>query len=766
MANRRPVKKLDTTIVNRIAAGEVVKRPANALKEMLENSLDAEASLIQVVVKDGGMKLLQIQDNGFGIAKDDLSVVCERFTTSKLETFDDLKSICTYGFRGEALSSISHIAHVTIVTKTDDERCGYKVSYADGKMKGIPVPCGVNRGTQITVENMFYNVPTRHRMLKNFNEEFSRIRDVVARYAIHNANVGFSLKKYGRDDVHVKTLANSTCVDNIRSIYGNVIARDLMEAKETDETLQLKFHILSTSLDYHAPQLTFLLFINHRLVDAEGLRKELDLLYGLYLPVGTHPFIYISLEMAPENVDVNVHPTKHSVFYLHEEAINKKIRLTIQQLILGKQGTRNFSVQVFSPLSVTNPLAHETSAVKNKPEVYPYEKVRIDATDQKIDRFLQPVSKSGDSSLNIIHVDEPSNLSLFKPSEETEKVHSCVVQKGTPSLSQIAENQNKSFGNVNIGIASSSNIVGESKQKETTNSDLEINFQGDPETCREVNVSIEKSLEINGNANDNMECSTSAVSQDCEMGGADEQILEERREFSFTSLETLRKQVVDDCDHELKRVLRSASFVGCLEYRYMLMQHSTNLYMCDIKDLCDEFFYQVMLCEFGNFGVMKLSQPMPLSSLLKSAVEDSSHSFSEVKALSQQLIERSVMLEDYFSIKIDQNGNILSFPWLLQQYCPCVSYLPEYILKLVTEVNWNDELSCFKGVCQKTAWFYSQIPSKKDQFKNTQEWNWTLEHILFPNIKRYVYPPKKFIRNLSLCHITRFKDLFSVFERC
>ncbi|GLH02890.1 DNA mismatch repair protein Mlh1 [Gryllus bimaculatus] len=685
MANRRPVKKLDTTIVNRIAAGEVVKRPANALKEMLENSLDAEASLIQVVVKDGGMKLLQIQDNGFGIAKDDLSVVCERFTTSKLETFDDLKSICTYGFRGEALSSISHIAHVTIVTKTDDERCGYKVSYADGKMKGIPVPCGVNRGTQITVENMFYNVPTRHRMLKNFNEEFSRIRDVVARYAIHNANVGFSLKKYGRDDVHVKTLANSTCVDNIRSIYGNVIARDLMEAKETDETLQLKFHILSTSLDYHAPQLTFLLFINHRLVDAEGLRKELDLLYGLYLPVGTHPFIYISLEMAPENVDVN------------------------------------------SPLSVTNPLAHETSVVKNKPEVYPYEKVRIDATDQKIDRFLQPVTKSGDPSLNIIHVDEPSNLSLFKPSEKTEKVHSSVVQKGTPSLSQIAENQNKSFGNVNNGIASSSSIVGESKQKETTNSDLEINFQGDPETCREVNVSIEKSVEINGNANDNMECSTSAVSQDCDMGGVDEQILGERREFSFTSLETLRKQVVDDCDHELKRVLRSASFVGCLEYRYMLMQHSTNLYI-----------FMVMLCEFGNFGVMKLSQPMPLSSLLKSAVEDSSHSFSEVKALSQQLIERSVMLEDYFSIKIDQNGNILSFPWLLQQYSPCVSYLPEYILKLVTEVNWNDELSCFKGVCQKTAWFYSQIPSKKDQFKNTQEWNWTLEHILFPNIKRYI----------------------------
>ncbi|OWF38740.1 DNA mismatch repair protein Mlh1-like [Mizuhopecten yessoensis] len=219
------IRKLDEVVVNRIAAGEVIQRPANALKEMMENCLDAKATSITVIVKQGGLKLLQIQDNGTGIRKDDMNIVCERFTTSKLQSFDDLSSIATYGFRGEALASISHVAHVTITTRTVDSKCAYRGQFTDGKLKEAVKPCAGNVGTQITVEDLFYNISTRRKALKSPSEEHSKVIEVVSRYAVHNCKVGFTLKKHGESTAEVRTPANSTHVENIRTIFGPSIAR-------------------------------------------------------------------------------------------------------------------------------------------------------------------------------------------------------------------------------------------------------------------------------------------------------------------------------------------------------------------------------------------------------------------------------------------------------------------------------------------------------------------------------------------------------------
>ena len=170
---------------------------------MMENSLDAGATSIVITVKGGGLQLLQIQDNGHGIRKDDLGIVCERFTTSKLSTFEDLKKINTYGFRGEALASITHVAHVTILTRTADSQCAYKAKYIDGKpvpMKqgenSNPKPCAGMVGTTITVEDLFYNLPTRKQAFKNPNEQYQRILDVVTKVNFNLQLLIFIIHKF------------------------------------------------------------------------------------------------------------------------------------------------------------------------------------------------------------------------------------------------------------------------------------------------------------------------------------------------------------------------------------------------------------------------------------------------------------------------------------------------------------------------------------------------------------------------------------------
>ncbi|XP_013860910.1 DNA mismatch repair protein Mlh1 isoform X2 [Austrofundulus limnaeus] len=713
------IRRLDETVVNRIAAGEVIQRPANAVKEMIENCLDAKSTNIQVTVKDGGLKLLQIQDNGTGIRKEDMEIVCERFTTSKLQTFEDLSAIATYGFRGEALASISHVAHVTITTKTADAKCAFRASYSDGKLKAPPKPCAGNQGTQILVEDLFYNVSTRRKALKSPADEYSRIVEVVSRYAIHNSGKSFSVKKQGETVADVRTLPNASVVDNIRSVFGNAVSRELIEVSCEDKKLAFKMKGYVSNANYFMKKCVLVLFINHRLVESSALKKVLETVYAAYLPKNTHPFLYLSLEISPQNVDVNVHPTKHEVHFLHEDAIMESVQKQVESKLLGSNSSRTFFTQTLLPgLPVSGGAETRTSgaAAESAERVYAHQLVRTDCRAQKLHAFLKPKDKT---PAQTEPEPEPAGPSGGQTETRTDKPD-CVEME-------------------------------EEEEEESV--------QEGPEEEEEVQRKRPRTEE------EEEELTAAAAPR--------------RRAIKLSSVKELRAEITENTHKGLQEMLRSHSFVGCVDPQWTLVQHHTKLYLLNSTRLSQELFYQILVFDFGNFGVLRLSEPAPLYDLAMLALDSEESGWTEEdgpkEGLAQYIVDflrrKAEMLEDYFSVEIDQEGNLTGLPLLLDGYTPIMEGLPMFVLRLATEVNWDQEKDCFRDFCRECSSFYSirkqfVLEAEPGQDGEADSWRWKVEHVVFKALRTLFSPPRGFSEDGSVLQVANLPDLYKVFERC
>ncbi|XP_052803937.1 DNA mismatch repair protein Mlh1-like isoform X2 [Mya arenaria] len=711
----REIRRLDEVVVNRIAAGEVIQRPANALKEMIENSLDAKSTSITVTVKQGGLKLLQIQDNGSGIRKDDMGIVCERFTTSKLSSFEDLNSIATYGFRGEALASISHVAHVTIVTRTADSKCAFRGNYLDGKLKDAVKPCAGNVGTQITAEDLFYNITTRRKALRSPAEEHAKIVEVVSRYAIHNCNVGFTLKKHGEGMADVRTPTNSSYVDNIRTVFGPAVARELLEVEHTDDRLSYKLHGFVTNANYNMKKGTLLLIINHRLVESSALKKAIDLVYQAYLPKHTHPFLYLSLEIAPQNIDVNVHPTKHEVRFLHEDAIIEGVQKVIETRLLGCNSSRTYFVQALLPgatsIPETDKEVAKSSAAESSNKPYAHQMVRTDSKDQKLTAFFKP------------------------PNQNT-------AQKST--------NQNAALEQTNQNEApeANQNSQGSGNQEMDIDKPTTSNKNSSP-------VSLPK-------------CGSQP----------------KRREIRLTSVLDLQKAIKNNMHSGVREMFADHVFVGCVDEQFALIQHQTKLLLVNTTKLSEELFHQLFVFDFGNFGLLRLSEPAPIYELAMMALEMEESGWTDGDGPREDLASYIVnflsskadLLLDYFSIEIDKSGNLCTLPLVLDNYVPDLEGLPMLVLRIATEVDWEGEKECFESFSREMASFYAvrkplfasstaAVDSKNDG-EERSSWRWTVEHVLYPALRTFFYPPKPMATDTTVLQIANLPDLYKVFERC
>ena len=321
---------LDDLTINKIAAGEVIERPASVIKEMVENSIDAGANNITVEIKNGGISYIKVADNGKGIAQDDMEIAFERHATSKIRSADDLETVTSMGFRGEALASIAAIANVEMVSKTANQEIGYKVVVEGGDILEKE-EAGCRTGTTITVRNLFFNTPVRYKFLKKDYTESGYIEDVITRIALVHPEIAIKLINTGK--TIIQTNGNGELKSVIYSIYGKNVAEGVLPVKYEYEDIKVEGVIGKPEIA-RSNRSNQLFFVNKRYIKDKTLSAATEQAYKGMIPIGKFGFVVLNIEMNPAKVDVNVHPAKLEVRFEEESKIFQAIYHAITDSLL------------------------------------------------------------------------------------------------------------------------------------------------------------------------------------------------------------------------------------------------------------------------------------------------------------------------------------------------------------------------------------------------------------------------------------------------
>ncbi len=327
------IKLLDKNTIDKIAAGEVVDRPASIVKELVENAIDAGASSISIEIKDGGISLIRITDNGSGIAKDQIAIAFLRHSTSKINDASDLAFIHTLGFRGEALSSIAAVSQTELCTKTRDDLTGviYKIN---GGVEESISEAGLPNGTTLIVKNLFYNTPARLKFLKSAQTEAGYVMDIVQRIALSHPEIAFKYVTNG--SVKLSTSGNGSLKDAVYSVFGRDITANLLQIDDNDETLSVSGFIGKPEIARGNRNFEYF-FINGRYIKDKIIQKALEEAYIGYQMKGTFPFAVLNINIEPELVDVNVHPSKMEIRFFNNEVVFNSVYEIIRNRITRRE---------------------------------------------------------------------------------------------------------------------------------------------------------------------------------------------------------------------------------------------------------------------------------------------------------------------------------------------------------------------------------------------------------------------------------------------
>lgn len=464
---------LDDLTINKIAAGEVIERPASVIKEMVENSIDAGANNITVEIKNGGISYIKVTDNGKGIAQDDLEIAFERHATSKIRKAEDLDLVTSMGFRGEALASIAAIANVEMISKTESQDTGFKIIVEAGNVLNKE-EVGCQTGTSITVRNLFFNTPVRYKFLKKDYTESGYVEDVITRIALVNPNIAIKLINTGK--TVIQTNGNGDIKSVIYSIYGKDVATGILPVEYTYEDIQITGVIGKPEIA-RSNRANQLFFVNKRYIKDKTLSAATEQAFKGLIPIGKFGFVILNINMNPSKVDVNVHPAKLEVRFEEESKIFQSIYHAIKDTLLKNELVANTEKQEMTENTETKGLFDFR---KNETE--------------KIEKYNDEESKI---KTNVLNVGQGGPVNTADVLEQLRKMQQDLEKqvKENPSIKlnsnyvEMKKEENKeSFENTEKHTTEEQNVENSIKKEELEEQKIEENQQSENETQDEEKI--------------------------------------------------------------------------------------------------------------------------------------------------------------------------------------------------------------------------------------------------------------------------------------
>lgn len=396
------IKILDQNTINQIAAGEVIERPAAVVKELVENAIDAGSSAITIEIRDGGIPFIRITDNGRGIDKNDISLAFERHATSKIRRVEDLLSVRSLGFRGEALSSIAAVAQVECISKKMGQLTGCRYVIEGGEEKGLE-EIGCPEGTTFVIHNLFYNTPARKKFLKTPMTEAGYINDLVERLAISHPDISF--KFLNNNQLKLTTSGNGSIKDIIYHIYGRDLAAKVLEARQEKGQFTL-YGFIGKPVVSRGNRTYMNYFVNGRYIKSPVIAKAIEDAYKPYSMQHRYPFTVLLLSIPGDYIDVNVHPTKTEVRFANGEQVYEFLLSGLKRTLKGE----NFITEVSFPEPEANRLP-EKKKQKSIPE--PFEKKRVEQLRRELplETFYVKESPSGYAAADPVRTSSFSHAS-------------------------------------------------------------------------------------------------------------------------------------------------------------------------------------------------------------------------------------------------------------------------------------------------------------------------------------------------------------------